>query len=65
MAPGPNLLRRGSVYHWRRRIPSQLVPCMKATHLRISLNTKDSKAARHLGAQLDAIAIDNFRRSST
>lgn len=65
MALGPNLLRRGSVYHWRRRIPSQLVPCMEATHLRISLNTKDSKAARYLGAQLDAIAMDIFGAQTT
>lgn len=60
MAVGPNLLRRGAVYHWRRRIPSRLVPFIGSTHFRMSLNTKDSSEARRLGAQLDATAMDAF-----
>jgi hypothetical protein len=60
MAVGPNLVRRGAVYHWRRRIPSRLVPFVRASHLRLSLNTKDSSQARRLGAQLDATAMEIF-----
>ncbi len=60
MAVGPNLFRRGAVYHWRRRLPTALVPCIGRSHLRISLNTKDAKEARHLGALLDAKAMEVF-----
>lgn len=65
MAVGPNLLRRGAVYHWRKRLPRSLVPFMGCSHLCLSLNTKDSREARFLGAHLDAIAMDVFLAPST
>ena len=65
MTVGPNLVRRGAVYHWRRRLPRSLVSFIGCTHLRISLNTKDSKKARHFGAHLDAMAMDVFSARST
>lgn len=65
MAVGPNLVRRGAVYYWRRRIPKPLVPCVGATHLRLTLNTKDSGEARYLSAQLDAKAMEVFASASS
>lgn len=65
MAVGPNLLRRGAVYHWRKRLPRSLVPFMGCSHLCMSLNTKDPREARHLGVHLDAIAMNLFSAAST
>lgn len=51
-----NLERRGAVYYWRRRPPTEIACRIGKSHLRISLRTMDSRIARFRGAQMSALA---------
>ncbi|WP_293860894.1 DUF6538 domain-containing protein [uncultured Alsobacter sp.] len=54
MAMAAHVVRRGAVYHWRRRTPSQLEHCVSRKHLCLSLRTWDPALARRIAVCLDA-----------
>ncbi len=55
-----SLERRGAVYYWRRRPPSEIACRIGRSHLKISLRTMDSRTARFRAVQLSALAETLF-----
>ena len=58
MALIPNVIRRGAIYYWRRRLP-QRQGC-SSFFVSISLKTADSRIARRRSARLTAVSHDLF-----
>jgi hypothetical protein len=56
----PHVIRRGAIYHWRRRLPC-LAHC-KARLITFSLKTADSRIARQRAAYLTARSQQPFER---
>jgi hypothetical protein len=58
----PNVIRRGAIYYWRRRLPKSAANGLgcKQVILSISLCTADSGIARRKGARMTAISLDVF-----
>jgi integrase len=52
-----HLVRRGALYHFRRRLPPPLNRLLSQSHYRLSLGTPDPERARRLARRL-AVAID-------
>lgn len=55
----PHLLRRGAIYHFRRRLPAPLKEILSRSHFDGSLQTADPTQARKL-AQRVSVAIDQL-----
>ena len=49
-----NIVRRGAVYYFRRRVPDDLQKAIGKTLIRESLNTREPVKARTLGAERSA-----------
>ncbi|MBY0612414.1 MAG: hypothetical protein K2P80_09530 [Beijerinckiaceae bacterium] len=58
MALIPNVIRRGAIYYWRRRLP-QRQGC-SSLFVSISLKTADPRIARRRSARLTAVSHDLF-----
>jgi hypothetical protein len=58
----PNVIRRGAIYYWRRRLPKSAATSLgcKQVLLSISLCTADSGIARRKGARMTAFSLDVF-----
>lgn len=57
-----NLIRRGTTYYFRARVPSDLVARLGRAELKRSLRTKEASTARTRGARARALAEDLFGR---
>jgi hypothetical protein len=55
----PHLIRRGSTYRFRRRLPDPINGMLSRTHFDVSLKTSDPARARILARRL-AVAIDRL-----
>lgn len=55
MSLARHVVRRETVYCWRRRIPCHLVKAFDRPHVFISMRTRDPVRARSLAAQLNAV----------
>jgi len=54
----PHLVRRGAIYHFRRKLPKALAACQNRQHLIVSLRTANPLWARSVAVQLDALMDD-------
>src|SRR3546814_7763907 len=54
-----HLLRRGAIYHYRRRLPAPLKEILNRTHFDGSLETADPARARRLARQI-SVAMDQL-----
>lgn len=52
----PNVVRRGAVYYWRRRVPAALAESRKSATLLLGLRTSDPRRARVRAAEITALA---------
>ena len=48
-----NLIRRGSIFYWRPRIPAAFIHCRPGSGLSLSLHCSDHKEAQILGRKLN------------
>ena len=63
MASGSHLYRRGAVYYWRRKVPSELARHAGRAHLLLSLRTWNPSHARSLARVLDG-TLEEFMVST-
>jgi hypothetical protein len=52
----PNVVRRGAVYYWRRRVPAALAESRRSATLLLGLRTSDPRRARVRAAEITALA---------
>ncbi|NIA70981.1 hypothetical protein HBA54_20485 [Pelagibius litoralis] len=57
--PNQHLLRRGAIYHFRRRLPSPIKGILSRSHFDGSLQTADPARARRLARKI-SVAIDQI-----
>ena len=56
----PHVIRRGAIYYWRRRLPTALAQTRKSATLILGLRTSDSRRARFLAGQVNALVDLHF-----
>jgi hypothetical protein len=56
MAKFSGLLRRGAIYHWRKRVPPARSGAPRPSHVVLSLGTSSPTRARQLAAELNVVA---------